>query len=71
MKNIDSWNEAVEHCRKILEKFRPKHKRIRVFIGFEIKPIVWSDCPHAETPEQALNMIKEQNAIQKELRLKE
>jgi len=51
---LPPWDDAVEYCLKILKKFRPKHKRIKIFIGFEVEPAVWSDCPHAENPEQAL-----------------
>ena len=61
MNEMGSWNEAVDHCKVILGKFRPKHGRIRVFCGFEVEPALWSDCSHTESPEEALEMAKRED----------
>jgi len=48
----------LEYCRSILEKFRPDHKRIKIFIGFEVQPEIWHDCPIFDNPECALKQAK-------------
>ncbi|MGB9693841.1 MAG: hypothetical protein ACPLYF_03260 [Fervidobacterium sp.] len=67
MSDIKSWEEAVAYCKSVLEKFTPKHKRVKIFIGFEVQPAVWRDCPHAENPKQALKMAKREDEIEQRL----
>ena len=59
-----SWGQAVAYCKGILEKFRPRHKRIKVFIGFEVEPAIWRGCPHCENPEEALEQAKRADIIE-------
>jgi hypothetical protein len=66
--NVQSWKEAVAKCKNILEQFKPEHKRVKVFVGFEVEPAEWLDCNHAESPEQALRIAKQEDVMQKMLR---
>lgn len=65
MRDIRSWEEVVAKCESVLEKFTPKHKRVKIFIGFEVEPAVWSDCPHAENPVEALRMAKLEDKMER------
>jgi len=53
-----SWEEAKRLAERLLELFKPKHPRVKLFIGFEVKPVVWLDCPHFKDPEEALEEAK-------------
>lgn len=68
MEEFKSWREAVVYCRGVLEKFRPKHKRVKIFIGFEVEPAVWHDCPHFTNPEDALNQAKHEDMLERKLK---
>lgn len=65
---IGSWNEAVDHCKSVLERFRPSHRRIKIFIGFEFQPEEWSDCNHVDNPEEALEMAKREDENESRIR---
>jgi len=64
MSDIKSWEEAVAYCKSVFEKFTPKHKRVKIFICFEVEPAHWSDCPHAENPKEALRMAKSEDKME-------
>lgn len=49
---------------RLIEPFRPKHERVKVFIGFEVKPAKWSDCPHCPMPKEALEAAEFEDAIE-------
>ncbi|MCJ7424368.1 hypothetical protein MUP01_08910 [Candidatus Bathyarchaeota archaeon] len=64
MSEIERWSEAVDQCKAILEKFRPKHGRIRFLCGFEVEPEIHLDCNHADNPTEALEMAKREDDME-------
>lgn len=64
MVRSESWEESVAYCKSILEKFKPKHERIKIFIGFEVKPAIWHDCPLFENPEDAIKQAEREDMIE-------
>lgn len=53
-----TFEQAAEAARKLLEPFRPQHPRIKVFVGFEVEPTYFAECPHYGRPEWALEQAK-------------
>lgn len=70
-KKLDSWEEAVTTCKSILEKFKPKHKRIKLFVGFEVQPAIWHDCPLFENPECAMKQAKREDIYERRFKKRE
>ena len=56
--SLDFLN-AVKLAKALLEPFRPSHPRISVYVGFEVEPDQFTECPHFLTPEDALEAADE------------
>ena len=56
LKVIFTFEDVVAICKWHLEQHKPDNPRIKVFVGFEVKPAVYAECTHCETPEEALKM---------------
>ena len=56
-----SWEEAVKQAKAILEPYCPRAPRIKVFVGFEVRPAAYSECPHVESPEDALDVAENED----------
>jgi hypothetical protein len=64
----DSWREVAARCRKDLERFKPANERIRVFVGFEVKPALRAaDISYAESSEEALEIAEDEDKLASKL----
>jgi len=68
MKEPETFEEAVELCKRILERFKPHHPRISVFVGFLVRPAIYDECPIYITPEEALEAAKQEDKLAEEWR---
>ena len=62
-----AWEEAMAKCKATLQRFTPKHRRISLWIGFEIEPAIYADCPYYDTPKKALDEARSEDICQHEV----
>ena len=60
---MNDFERAKAQAQALLEPFRPAHPRIKVFVGFDVDPAIWRDCPHVETPEEALELAQGEDSL--------
>lgn len=60
-----TFEQAVTLCKWLLEHFKPDHERVKVFVGFEVEPAVYSECNHCETPEEALRTALREDELER------
>lgn len=59
------FKEARKRAIELLQPFKPDHPRIKVWVGFEVEPEYWMDCPHYETPKEALEQARREDELKK------
>lgn len=62
---MSDFNEARKKAEALIAPFAPKHKRVKIFVGFDVEPSVYADCTHCRTPEEALRATEEEDKMAK------
>lgn len=63
-----NFDEVRAEAIKLLLPSKPDHPRISIFVGFEVEPASYSDCPHCETPEEALKEAQREDSWEQEIK---